>query len=120
VCDRLQPGGPRRLKAGVDGMLKSFNQNGQWNGCMLGNLGAEHSEGTDLIPRRVGELFVEIQQNLAYCLKAPVKAGELPVSIDCKEWATFIHTSLEGAVLGAKATRSHNPMKIFKNILFSQ
>jgi TetR/AcrR family transcriptional regulator, transcriptional repressor for nem operon len=109
-----------RLKAWVDGMLKSFNQNGQWNGCMLGNLGAEHSEGTDLIQQRVGELFVEIQQNLTYCLKAAVKAGELPASIDCKEWATFIHTSLEGAVLGAKATRSHNPMKIFKNILFSQ
>jgi len=110
----------RRLKAWVDGMLKSFNQNGQWNGCMLGNLGAEHSEGTDLIQERVGELFVEIQQNLAYCLKAAVKAGELPAGIDCKEWATFIHTSLEGAVLGAKATRSHNPMKTFKNILFSQ
>jgi TetR/AcrR family transcriptional regulator, transcriptional repressor for nem operon len=109
-----------RLRAWVDGMLKSFNQNDQWNGCLLGNLGAEHSEGTDLIQQRVGELFLDVQQNIAYCLKAAVKAGELPASTNCKEWATFIHTSLEGAVLGAKATRSHNPMKIFRNILFSQ
>jgi TetR/AcrR family transcriptional repressor of nem operon len=110
----------RRLKAWIDGMLKSYNQNGQWNGCMLGNLGAEHSEGTDLIQERVCELFVEIEQNLTYCLKAAVKAGEFPASINCKDWAIFIHTSLEGAVLGAKATRSHNPTKIFKNILFAQ
>jgi TetR/AcrR family transcriptional repressor of nem operon len=109
-----------RLRAWIEGMLKSFNQNGEWNGCLLGNLGAEHSEGTDLIQQRVRELFLDIQQNIAYCLKAAVKVGELPANIDCKEWASFIHTSLEGAVLGAKATRSHYPTKIFKSLLFSQ
>jgi TetR/AcrR family transcriptional repressor of nem operon len=109
----------RRLRAWVDAMLNTFNQNEEWNGCMLGNFGAEHSSGTNLIQERVREIFHEIQQNISYCLKAAVKAGELPRKTDCDELAGFIHASMEGAVLSAKAIRSLAPMKSFKHILFS-
>lgn len=110
----------RRLRAWVDGMLNSLNQNEEWNGCMLGNFGAEHSSGMDSIQERVQEIFLEIQRNITYCLKAAVKAGELPPKTDCEELAGFIHGSLEGAVLRAKALRSRAPMKSFRRILFSK
>ena len=114
--DALEPFS--RLRRWVDGMLGVMNTNGEWNGCMLGNFGADHSEGTDHLQERVKEIFLDLQSKIAYCLKAAVKAGQLPGGIDVNGTASFIHSSLEGAVLTAKAVRSRKPMEAFRKILF--
>jgi TetR/AcrR family transcriptional regulator, transcriptional repressor for nem operon len=110
----------KRLRKWVDGTLGKLNQNDEWNGCLLGNIGAENAEGNSLIHKRVGEIFLEIQSDIAYCLKAAVVAGELSPDTNCNELAGVIHASLEGSVLKAKALRSSTPTTAFKRILFSQ
>ena len=115
--DSLPP--MKRLRMWVEGSLGSFNQNGEWNGCLLGNFGAEATSQTEIIQRRVGEIFIDLRQHIAYCLKAAVKAGELPAKTKCEDLAGFIHGSMEGAVLQAKAERSSEPTERFKRILFS-
>jgi TetR/AcrR family transcriptional repressor of nem operon len=115
--DSLPP--MNRLKLWVERSLGSFNQNGEWNGCLLGNLGAEASSQTETLRRRVGEIFVDLRLHLAYCLRAAVKAGELPPKTNCEDLAGFIHGSMEGAVLQAKAERSSEPTERFKRILFT-
>jgi len=109
----------KRLRTWVEKSLGSFNQNNEWNGCLLGNLGAEASSQTELIQSRVGEIFADLRQHIAYCLRAAVKAGELPAKTRCDDLAGFIHGSMEGAVLQAKAERSSEPTERFKRILFS-
>ncbi len=56
---------------------------------------------------------------MTYCLKAAVKAKELPPKFKCAEVAGFIVSSLQGAYLLAKASRSPAPVDRFKKILFS-
>ena len=66
------------------------------------------------------EIFAELQDNLATCLRAAVDAGELPDDFDSAEVAGFIVSSLQGACLLAKAERSPAPFTRFKQVLFSQ
>ncbi len=107
-----------RLRRWVDGMLDVMNKDGEWNGCMLGNFGTEHSEGTDRLQERVREIFLDLQSKISYCLKAAIKDGELSKGIDVAGMATFVQSSLEGAVLTARAVRSRKPMEAVRKILF--
>ena len=109
-----------RLRKWIDGMLSAMNKDGEWNGCLLGNFGAEHSEGTDVLQKRVREIFLDLQSKIGFCLKAAIKAGELPKDTDVMGMASFIQSSVEGAVLCAKAVRSRKPMEASRKILFDR
>ncbi len=117
VNDTLPP--MARLRKWVDGMLSVMNRGQEWDGCMLGNFGADHSEGTDQLQERVREIFLDLQSKVAYCLRAAVEAGELPKNTDCEALAGFVHASLEGAVLSAKAMKSRKPMEAYRQFLFA-
>jgi TetR/AcrR family transcriptional repressor of nem operon len=109
----------KRLRLWAEGGVDSLNQNNHWNGCLLGNFGAEANSGIQSIQQRIAEIFREERKNIAYCLRAAVKAGELPAKTKCDELAGFIHAAFEGAILMAKAERSSLPTESFKKILFS-
>ncbi|WP_263385235.1 TetR/AcrR family transcriptional regulator [Granulicella arctica] len=109
----------QRLRTWAETSVDSLNQNEEWNGCLLGNFGAETNSEIDVIQQRLAEIFLEQQQRIAYCLRAAVAEGELAVSINCDDLAGFIHGSMEGAILMAKAQRSSLPTERFKKILFS-
>jgi TetR/AcrR family transcriptional repressor of nem operon len=89
-------------------------------GCLFGNFTAEASEHSDAIRRRIVEIFAKVQQSIAYCLEAAVRAGELPAGFECGEAADFVLTSLQGALLLAKAQRSSAPVERLKRVLFSK
>jgi len=89
------------------------------NGCLFGNFTAEASDHSEAIRLRLVGIFAEIQAAFTYCLKAAVKAGELPAKFKCEEIAGFIVSSLQGANLLAKAQRSPVPVDRFKRILFT-
>ena len=108
-----------RLRKWLDGMLDTMNNDDEWNGCMLGNFGADHSEGTNQLQERVREIFLELQSNLGYCLRAAVKVGELPKGTDVIGLAAFIQSSIEGAVLVSKAIKSRLPMEALRKVLFN-
>jgi TetR/AcrR family transcriptional regulator, transcriptional repressor for nem operon len=109
----------KRLRAWLDATDRNINQHEEWHGCLIGNFGIEASKHTKSIQRRIAEIFKESEQNIAYCLRAAVKAGELPRESDCDELAAFIFGALHGAVLQSKAEHSSLPMKRLKRIIFS-
>ncbi|MCU1323165.1 MAG: Transcriptional regulator, TetR family [Acidobacteriaceae bacterium] len=109
----------KRLRMWAETGVNSLNQNNQWNGCLLGNFGAEANAEIDTIQARLAEIFSEQQRNIAYCLRAAVKARELPAKTKCGDLAVFIHASFEGSLLLAKAQRSLVPTERFKKVLFS-
>src|SRR5882757_11018474 len=88
---------------------------GEW---LYGTYAAEITGHDEPIRRRLVEIFNVIQDSLEACLKAAVKAGELPKDFNCKEVGDFILSSLQGAILLSKGKRDTSPIKKFKRVLF--
>jgi TetR/AcrR family transcriptional regulator, transcriptional repressor for nem operon len=109
----------QRLGDYIEAIKHRMNKDHMRNGCLFGNFTAEACEHSEVIRHRLVEIFSEIQDSVAYCLRAAVKAGELPRKFKCEEMAGFIVSSLQGANLLAKAQRSPVPVDRFKKILFS-
>jgi TetR/AcrR family transcriptional regulator, transcriptional repressor for nem operon len=109
----------QRLGDYIDATKARLSKDNMRNGCLFGNFTAEASDHSELIRHRLVEIFAEVQEGVAYCLKAAVKAGELPAGFKCNDVAGFIVSSLQGANLLAKALRSPVPVDRFKQVLFS-
>ena len=112
--DQLPP--LERLGAYIDAAKARLSKDNMRNGCLFGNFTAEASDHSEVIRRRLIEIFAEVQELVAYCLRAAVKAGELPPDFDCDEVAGFVVSSMQGANLVAKAQRSTVPVDRFKKI----
>jgi len=100
-------------------MHKYLKRSGLRNGCLIGNFSAEASEHSEIIRKRIVEIFAETQEAIAYSLRSGVKAGELPAETECDDLAGFIVASHQGAILRSKAERSSLPLDRFKKFLFS-
>ena len=109
----------KRLRAYIDAQIKYLNRIGWRNGCLIGNFSAEASEHSEVIRKRLVEIYEEIRQAIAYCLRAAAKSGELTRKIDSDELAGFITSSLQGAILQSKTERSSVPTERFKHLIFS-
>jgi TetR/AcrR family transcriptional repressor of nem operon len=109
----------RRLRAWIDLQI-AFLQKGECrSGCLIGNFSIEASDQSELIRQRLTEIIKDMTQSLIYCLKAGVDAGELSASTDVREMASFLYSSLQGAILQSKVEQSIKPMERFKRVLFS-
>jgi TetR/AcrR family transcriptional repressor of nem operon len=115
--DELPP--LERLGSYIDASKAGLNKDSMRNGCLFGNFSAEASDHSELIRQRLVEIFAEVQDAVACCLKAAVQADELPEGFQCNEVAGFVVSSLQGANLLAKAQRSPLPVDRFKQVLFS-
>ena len=109
----------KRLRAYVDATHQYLARVGLQNGCLIGNFSAEASEHSEVIRKRIVEIFAEMRESVAYCLKAAVKAGEVSRKTDCVEVAGFIVASLQGAILESKAERSAVAIERFKRLVFT-
>ncbi len=108
----------RRLRAWIRRQLDFLRKDDMRRGCLYGNLSAEASEESDAIRGRLASVFAENQASVAYCLDAAIDAGELAPNADVQELAGFIISSLQGAILVAKAQRSPIPVERFERVLF--
>lgn len=115
--DSLKP--LSRLRQWFDIQFDFLKQADFRNGCLIGNFSAEVGAHSDTIQAKLVEMYTEIHESVVYCLKAAVKSGELPATVDCKELAHFLYASLQGAILQAKVERSPLPFKRFVKMAFS-
>ena len=109
----------QRLRNYIEENKKSVMVNDGRSGCLLGNFSAETTGRSEAIRRRLVECFDELQIALETCLKAAVKAGELPGNLKCREVASFVISSLQGAILLAKTYHDPAPIENFGKLLFS-
>lgn len=108
-----------RLRAYLDTTRNVLNRDGMRHGCLLGNFAAEASEHSEAIRCRLVDIFAELREAFACCLRAAVRAGELPAGLDCDAVAGFIVAAHQGATLLAKAQQSPRPLNQFKEVLFA-
>ena len=78
ACATMRCRRSQRLRAYIDGAKNRLDRDGMRNGCLFGNFAAEACDHSEVIRHRLVEIFAEVQQAVAYCLRAAVKAGELP------------------------------------------
>jgi TetR/AcrR family transcriptional regulator, transcriptional repressor for nem operon len=109
----------QRLRNYIEENKKSVMVNDGRSGCMLGNFSAETTGRSEAIRNRLVECFDELKSALETCLKAAVKAGELPGNLKCREVASFVISSLQGAILLAKTYHDPAPIENFGKLLFS-
>jgi TetR/AcrR family transcriptional regulator, transcriptional repressor for nem operon len=109
----------RRLRAYFDANISTIRNHDTKNGCLVGNFAAEASDHSEIIRKRLSQIYTELREAVAYCLKAAVKAGELPKSLKVSEVADFIVTGLQGAFLVSKVERDLAFAENFKKTLFS-
>ena len=115
--EKLKP--LKRIRAYVEEVDAALIKKDELNGCLMGNLSLESGGETPLIQRRLAEMFAEVQKEFATCIKAAVKAKELPASTNAMDLATFIHASLEGALLQSRAEQSRAAVDRYKRVLYS-
>src|SRR5712671_2724364 len=109
----------KRLRAYFDASIAAIENHDPKNGCLVGNFAAEASDHSEIIRKRLSEIYTELREAVAYCLKAAVKEGELPKSFKVSEVANFIVTGLQGAFLVSKVERDLVFAENFKKTLFS-
>ena len=109
----------KRLRAYIDASIGAIRRHDPKNGCLVGNFAAEASDHSEIIRKRVSEIYAELREAVAYCLKAAVRAGELPKSLKIADVADFIVTGLQGAWLVSKVERDLAFAENFKKTLFS-
>jgi TetR/AcrR family transcriptional repressor of nem operon len=109
-----------RLGRWIEANRDRAGARGMRNGCLLGNFAAEASDHSEAIRRKVVGIFGELQQAVASCLHAAVAVGEVAPGTDCDEIAAFIVSSMQGAILLAKAERSAAPIERFRHLLFTR
>jgi TetR/AcrR family transcriptional regulator, transcriptional repressor for nem operon len=109
----------KRLRAYFDANIAVVRSHDCKNGCLVGNFAAEACDHSEVIRKRLTEIFVELREAVAYCLKAAVKAGELSKSLRISEVADFIVTGLQGAILMSKVERDLTFAENFGKTLFS-
>jgi TetR/AcrR family transcriptional repressor of nem operon len=108
----------RRLRAWIENQLEYLRKREMRPGCLYGNFAAEATERSEAIRARIASIFAENQASVAYCLEAAIDAGELSPNTDAQELAGFIVSSLQGAILVAKAQRSPISVERFARVLF--
>ncbi|PZS25154.1 MAG: TetR family transcriptional regulator [Pseudonocardiales bacterium] len=117
--DGLPPLG--RLRAYFDAVTDRLAERGWRDGCLIGNLSLESAEHSELIRRRLAEIFSAWRQPFAVCLAEAVAAGQVTVDIDLPavDLADFLLASWQGAIMRMKVERSPEPLERFKRIVFS-
>ncbi|HNJ08098.1 MAG TPA: TetR/AcrR family transcriptional regulator [Plasticicumulans sp.] len=89
-------------------------------GCLVGNLGQELGAHNDAFRERLEAVLGHWQARVADCLRAAIRAGELPPETDAEALAGFFWIAWEGAILRAKLTRSTAPLALCARVFFTQ
>ena len=89
-------------------------------GCLLGNMSAETGYAGEAIRLRVLEVFDTMRASIAACLEDAVSEGVLSPETECSVLAGTILSSLQGAILLAKAHGSVEPLDQIEDLLFTR
>jgi TetR/AcrR family transcriptional repressor of nem operon len=96
---------------------KGLLESGLHKGCLLGNFTAESTEHSEPIRLRLATIYEWLCDIICNCLDEAVSAGDLPDGFNSRQVALFIVSSLQGAVLLAKAQRNTQALDGFSAIL---
>ncbi|TDV63410.1 TetR/AcrR family transcriptional regulator [Pseudomonas sp. LP_7_YM] len=86
-------------------------------GCLFGNFTAESTEHSEPIRLRLVQIYEWLTSTIASCLDDAISHGDLSQNLDSRQVALFILSSLQGALLLAKAQRTLATLESFSAVL---
>jgi TetR/AcrR family transcriptional repressor of nem operon len=108
-----------RLKRYFRYLNEVTRQNKYQTGCMVGNLSAEMSDQSISIRKKLALLLAAWTRAIEACVREAQADGSMRRDIDAKAIASFLLNAWEGAVVRAKVDRSHAPLEIFEEVVFT-
>ncbi len=108
----------QRIETYLSAVKSRLGRDNMRNGCLCGNFTAECGDVSEVIRKRLVQIFAGTEAAIAQCLHDAVAAGDLRSDFDCEGTAGFMVSSLQGAILLGKAQRSLAPLERFEQILF--
>lgn len=107
------------LRQFIGANKRRLEQDGVKNGCLSGNFGAQAVDHSELIRLQLMEIFKEIRDAIASCLRRAVKQGSMRGDIVCEDLAGAILGGLQGAILLSKVQHDSAPIDQFEYALFA-
>lgn len=109
-----------RLRAYFDRHESLIEASGVENGCLMGNFSLESGPHSEIIRKRLEEMFADIERAVAYALAAGIADGALQPMDNPAELAAYLVASFQGAVLRAKVEHDAVHIRRFKEMIFSR
>jgi TetR/AcrR family transcriptional repressor of nem operon len=107
-----------RLRDYFLGSVRMFKDAGFRRGCLMGNLGAELSDSSELVRGALAQRFDQWHQALAAVVREGQVLGDINDVVDSDQMARYLVSSWEGALLQMKITRSSQPLDDFFEYAF--
>ena len=107
-----------RLERFMNAYHEMFENMGLRCGCPIGNLMQEMSDLSEPFRAKVGDVYGRMHDRIARILTEAGDRNDLPAGLDPAQTAWFILNSWEGAIMHMKLTKSSEPLKIFKDMVF--
>jgi TetR/AcrR family transcriptional regulator, transcriptional repressor for nem operon len=97
---------------------RSFKAIGFQRGCLMGNLGSELSDSSELVRKALVQALIGWHQTLADVLREGQAIGDVNPAIDPDQAARFLVSAWEGTLLQMKMTKSSQPLDDFLDVAF--
>lgn len=107
-----------RLRAYIRAYIGVMDEESLARGSLFGNFSAELSGQSEPVRERLTAMFDVMRLAIGECLTAAVATGEVRADLDIAAVASFVLSSLEGALLVTKADRDTLSLVAFERILF--
>ncbi len=98
-----------RIRHFFEATEEAYRQQG-YMGCLLGGLGQELSGVSANFRRKIEECFTEIAGQMAVCLEAARKRGDIPARSDTERMAGLLVNCWEGAALRSRLQGDPAPL----------
>lgn len=113
--------GPRdRLCQYFAAMAAKMAKRGYAGGCLIGNMGAELSDQSELVRDGLATVFAGWTEALQSCIREGQRKGEIRADCDAAVLASFLINAWEGVVLRAKVVKHSAPFEEFNQVVFGK
>jgi TetR/AcrR family transcriptional repressor of nem operon len=103
-----------RFRAVVDMLAESrFTR-----GCLLGNMGAEVADRSEVIRTQVAISFCQWSEDIVATLRAARAAGEIAAGPDVERLGPFLLDAFQGAIMHSKVAKTVEPLDDFLSVVF--
>ncbi len=89
-------------------------------GCLIGNLGTELSDQSELVRGGLAAVFARWTEAVESCIREGQREGEIRADCDAAVLASFLINAWEGAVLRAKVEKNGTPFEEFHQVVFGK
>ena len=113
-------GSRERLFRYFAALATNMANRGYTGGCLIGNLGAELSDHSELVRDGIARVFAGWTEALETCIQEGQNLGEISGDYDAKLLASFLINAWEGAILRSKVVKNSAPLEEFNQIVFGK